>query len=316
MFIFLYGEDTYRSSQKLREIKGNFTAKTDPSGINIITFEGDNFDLEKFNNAAAQGGFLVSKRLIIVKNLLLSKVGKGLVDQLLELLQRQANSDNIFVFWENGLPDQRTGLFKLLGKNKKFAQRFDYLAEAELADYLNKYLTDNGGRMEKSALTLLISFVGHNLWQLTSELDKLIAYKNRQMIGSGDVKEFVVAKISENIFGLTDALAAGNKKLALKLLRDQISLGLNEVYLLTMITRQFRILAEIKSLLSQKIPASQIAAQLKLHPYVVKKSLPPAQKFTLEKFKTIYQKLIELDKKFKSTSLPTNALLDLFVLEI
>jgi DNA polymerase-3 subunit delta len=316
MFIFLYGEDTYRSSQKLREIKGNFTAKTDPSGINIITFEGDNFDLEKFNNAAAQGGFLVSKRLIIVKNLLLSKVGKGLVDQLLELLQRQANSDNIFVFWENGLPDQRTGLFKLLGKNKKFAQRFDYLAEAELTDYLKKYLTDNDGLMEKNALTLLVSFVGNNLWQLISELDKLIAYKNKEMINPSDVKEFVVAKISENIFGLTDALAAGNKKLALKLLQDQMSLGMNEVYLLTMITRQFRILAEIKSLLSQKIPASQIAAQLKLHPYVVKKSLPQAQKFSLPKFREIYQQLVELDKKIKSTSLPANALLDLFIMQI
>lgn len=316
MFIFLYGDDSYRSSQKLKEIKKNFKEKTDPSGINIVTFEGDEFDLEKFNNAASQSGFLVTKRLIIIKNLLLSNPSKELADGLVELLTQLEASENIFVFWENAPPDQRTALFKILTKNNKFAQYFEPLTNTKLTHWVKKYTEEAGGKIEKDALELLLSYIGNNLWQLTNELDKLIAYKNKGAIKTEDVEQFVTAKLNENIFGLTDALATDNKKEAVRLLKEQLAVGLNEVYLLTMITRQFRILAEIKSLLSQGVPQTQIASKLKLHPFVVKKSLPQAKKFTLTKFQKIYQKLVELDKKMKSTSLPAPTLLNQFIMQI
>ncbi|MBU1130846.1 DNA polymerase III subunit delta [Patescibacteria group bacterium] len=315
MFIFLYGEDSYRSGQKLKEIKNNFKEKTDPSGLNIAVFEDENFDLEKFNSAAGQSGFLVAKRLIIIKNLLLNKPAKELAESLVELLDRLKGSENIFVFYENGIPDRRTGLFKKLGQSK-LVQTFEPLENTKLDNWIKKYIEESGGKIEKDALDLLLSFVGDNLWQLTSELDKLMAFKNNQAIKKEDVEQFVTAKLNENIFGLSDALAVDNKKEAVRLLKEQLAVGLNEIYLLTMMTRQFRILAEIKSLLSQGVPQAHIASKLKLHPFVVKKALPQANKFTLAKFKKIYQQLVELDKKMKSTSLPPATLLNQFIMQI
>lgn len=316
MIIFLYGNDTYRSSQKLKEIKENFKEKTDPSGINVVTFSGESFNLEKFNNSASQSGFLVAKRLIIVKNLLLSKPSKELAADLAELLTRLENSDNIFVFLENGEPDQRTVLFKLLTAKKTAAQNFKPLENAELERWVKKYLEDTGGKINQPALNLLLAFLGNNLWLITNELNKLTAFKNNETITAEDVKTQVAARLNENIFGLSDALAAGNKKAALQILHEQLEIGLNEIYLLTMITRQFRILTEIKSLLSQGVLKTQIAAKLKLHPYVVKKSLAPAEKFTLSRLRNIYGWLTEIERKIKSTSLPPRPLLDLLILQI
>ena len=73
-----------------------------------------NLTLEKFNNVAGQSGFLTSKRLVIVKNLLLGKPTKETTTDLLELLARPKNTDNSFVFWEGGEPDKRNALFKFL----------------------------------------------------------------------------------------------------------------------------------------------------------------------------------------------------------
>jgi len=314
MFILLYGDDSYRSGQKLNELKQGFKEKTDPSGINIAVFEGASFNLEKFNESASQSGFLVSKRMIIIKNLLLTKPKKDLAESLLELLKRLESSDNLFIFWENGQPDQRTSLFKILAKTK--SQSFEPLSGDKLTTWIKKYIEAAGGKINQSALDLLFSFVGNDLWQLTSELDKLMAFKNYQAITTEDIQQFVTNKLNENIFGLSDALAADNKKQAIKLLQEQLAVGLNEVYLLTMITRQFRILTEIKSLISQGLPQTQIASKLKLHPFIVKKSLPQAQKFTLAKLRKVYQKLVELDKKMKSTSLPSQTLLNLFIMQI
>jgi len=346
MFIFLYGEDTYRSSEKLKQIKEKFKHDVDPSGINIITFAENDFDLDKFSSAAAQTGFLVTKRLVIVKNLLMGKAGKNVTEPLAELLERLKRNDNVFVFWEGGSPDKRTSLFKLLSADKKLTQNFDNLDNEALNAWAKDYLKKNSGQITARALLLLTSFVGNNLWQLKNELDKLIAYKNvpaspalnqgqssqggpaspaanqgrptpgGQEIAEADVKTFVIAKINENIFNLTDAVAAGNLAKGLKLLEEQLSAGLNEIYLLTMLARQFRILTQLNTLAAKKYSESEIIKETKLHPFVVKKSLPVAKKIGLEKIKNIYQGLVDLDKKFKSTSLPPNALLDLFIMKI
>jgi len=314
MIIFLYGEDSYRSTQKIKEIKEKFKAEKDPSGLNIVSFEGDEFDLEKFNNAASQSGFLVSKRLIIVKNLLSHKPKKETAEAIKELLNNLKNSDNIFVFWEALVPDKRTALFKLLSK-EKLSQEFPQLETTKLANWIKKYAQEHNGQIDNQSVNLLISFVGNDLWQLSNELDKLIAY-SQGTITENEVKEMVKAKLDENIFGLVDAIGSNNKSLALKLLGEQISVGLNEVYILSMIVRQFRIMALLKSLLSQNISEAEIVKQTKLHPFVVKKLLPTSQKFTLNKLQLIYNKLAELDVKFKSTSLPPQTLLDLFIMQI
>ena len=316
MFIFLYGEDTYRSAEKLTQIKEKFKKEVDPSGINMITFAESDFELDKFSSAAAQAGFLVAKRMIIVKNLLLGKPAKNIAESLVERLEHLKKSDNIFVFWEGGSPDKRTLLFKLLSADKKLTQNFDCLANEALTDWIKEYVKKNNGCLNSRALLLLSSFVGNNLWQLKNELDKLIAYKNGEEITETDIKTLVIAKINENIFNLTDAVAAGNLAKGLKLLEEQLSAGLNEIYLLTMLTRQFRILTQLNALNAKRYSEMEMVKETKLHPFVVKKSLPLAKKIGLEKIKDIYQRLVDLDKKFKSTSLPPKALLDLFIMGI
>ncbi|MDP2586212.1 MAG: DNA polymerase III subunit delta [Candidatus Komeilibacteria bacterium] len=316
MFIFLYGEDTYRSAEKLTQIKEKFKKEVDPSGINVITFSADDFDLDKFSSAAGQTGFLVAKRMVIVKNLLLNKPAKNIAETLIERLEHLKKSDNVFVFWEGGAPDKRTSLFKLLAADKKLSQDFAALDNAGLNDWVKEYVKKNNGRINGRAIMLLTAFVGNSLWQLKNELDKLIAFKNGEEINEADVKTFVIAKVSENIFNLTDAVAGGNPARGLKLMEEQLSAGLNEIYILTMLARQFRILTQLSSLAAKKYSEAEIVKETKLHPFVVKKTLPLSKKFSLEKIKGIYQKLVEMDKKFKSTSLPPKALLDLFIMNI
>ena len=136
MPLFLYGDDDYRSGQKLKEIKEDFKLKVDPSGVNITTFDGADFDLEKFNNASAQQGFLAAKRLVIVKNLLAAKLDKDRSEKLAEIIKSLNDSDNSYVFWESGSPDKRTALFRLLAKDKKMVMEFKPLEYGPLVDWL------------------------------------------------------------------------------------------------------------------------------------------------------------------------------------
>lgn len=316
MIFFLHGEDSYSAQEKLKRIKEKFQKEIDPSGININVFAGENFEVEKFNTTASQGGFLVKKRLIIVKNLLTSKPNQDTAESLSDLLKKIQNSENIFVFYEAGLPDKRTVLFKTLNDKKNLVQEFKPLDNFKLKQWITDYLKAKGGLIKPEAADLLAAAVGNNLWQLSQEIDKLMAYKNGEAIQIVDVKTLVKGRVDDNIFQLTEAIAGGNRKLALKLVQEQLAEGLNEIYLLTMIVRQFRIITSLFSLTEQKINEASMAKETGWHPFVIKKSLAIAKKFTLAKLQKIYAGLADVDKKLKSTSLSPEALIDLVIMKI
>jgi len=314
MIIFLYGEDSYSSSQKLQKIKEEFKAKRDPSGLNIAVLDGENFDLEKFLSTASQGGFLTSKRMTIVKNLFAAKLPEETKKTLLDKLESFKNSENIFVFWQSGLPKSQDALFKsLLAQDKKLVQNFIAPTGIKLNDWVKKYLQDQGGQISQAALNLLTSLVGNNLWQLQNELAKLLALTNGRQIEPNDVAAMVQAKFNSNIFNLVDALANKQLAQAVKLLNEQLALGLEEIYILSMIIRQFRILIKVKSCLEQKLNPSEIAQATRLHPFEIKKLSPAADAASWTKLKNIYRKLLELERQCKTTSLSSKALLDLFI---
>jgi len=315
MIIFLFGENSYNSLEKLNEIKARFKEKTDPSGINISTLEAADFNLEKFNNISSQGGFLVSKRLIVVKNLLAGKPSKDVSTQIKEMLDNFKTSENIFVFWEQGKPDARTELFKALTKEKKYVQEFSAPAGSQLNAWIKKYLSVKNAEIEPAAMNALIVAVGNDLWKLKNELDKLVAFSNGK-IKTEHIEQVVTDKINENIFELIDAIGKNNKPLALKLLNRELKTSANEIYILSMIIRQFRIILQLKSLAEQNLNQTAIASQTGLHPFVVKKTLPLVAKFTIASLQKIYGQLVDLETKFKSTSLPHEPLLALFVSKI
>ena len=72
MIIFLYGEDYFRSNQKIFEIRKKFLS-TDKSGsgLSVFDYEEEKEVFKKIQNALNISNLLATKRLIIVKNSIL-----------------------------------------------------------------------------------------------------------------------------------------------------------------------------------------------------------------------------------------------------
>lgn len=149
--------------------------------------------------------------------------------------------------------------------------------------------------MSAPAAALLISLTSGDLWAIVSELKKLSFYASAKIITENDVKELCAGAVNEDIFALTDALSAKNKTLALKLLNEQYEAGLSDEYLIAMLIRQFKILLQIRTALDKNQSPAEIASQLKLHPYVVKKGLLQARNFSASNLKNYLNQLIHLD---------------------
>ncbi len=328
MVLFLYGEDTYRSRAKLKQIEEKFK-KTDKSGVNLIKIDGERTPWKNIEKEILAAPFLHNKKLVVVENFL-KKRGQKIDEAVAFLRDKKIPAGIVVVFWEGGeegeQPDERTAIFKLLNKPKQ-AEKFSFLEATKLNKWILAAVEARNAKIERGAVDLLVQLVGPDLWQMSSELDKLAAYvsgrkEKNKTITADDVNLFVRGKFDENIFALTDAIGAKNRKLVFRLLNEQIEAGLKESYIFAMLARQFRILLQIKEIIERDysfisptdpVISSKISSELGLHPYVVKKTLYQIRNYSLAELKKIYVKLLAIDMKMKKTNLSLRALLDLFI---
>jgi DNA polymerase-3 subunit delta len=326
MIIFLYGPDTYRSRQKLKFYREGFKKKYDPSGLNIEILDGEKLTFEIFRQKQGSQGLLSKKRLVIVENLISKNKSSKVQTQISDYLKETVlSADQILIFWEGDLGEKRkkgkrvkaaggTLLDYLLEKAK--AEEYLLLSGFKLTAWVEEEIVKRKGRIAAEARELLIGLVGNDLWLMVNELEKLINYKDGKMITKEDVSEFVKAGFDTDIFRLSDALAERKLKSALKLIHDQIESGENELYLLTMLTRQFRILLMVKDAGREESNHYAVASRLGLHPFVCQKALQQVKNFRLAELKDIYQKLMEIDFKIKTGQAEAKVLFDLFIFDV
>jgi len=342
MIIFLYGQDTYRSRQKLNEIIEHYK-KIHKSGLNLRYFEAGNLNFQDFKNEVETVSMFQEKKLVVLKDIFFNK---DFQEEFLKQGEKFVNSDNIILIYEkkeidpvrgqrgpgkiqekqasNGV-DKKNSFFKFLKKNSK-SQEFELLEGQKLKNWVKKEFGKYQAEVDPKALDELINFVGSNLWQMESEIKKLVNYKNgpasakalagRQKIKREDVELLVRPKIETDIFKTIDAISEKKKSRALTLLHQHLEKGDAPLYLLAMINFQFRNLLEIKDLIEKNTPYYRIINQSKLHPFVVKKSYQQTQKFTLQQLKKIYQKIFEVDLAIKTGKIEPETGLDLLIAEI
>ncbi|PWB38843.1 MAG: DNA polymerase III subunit delta [Parcubacteria group bacterium] len=302
MLFFYYGEDSFRAKQKIDAIAEKFAEQVDPSRHNIELLDGETIGPEDFFRCVSTIGFLASKKLIIIKNLLANKKLGEWQDVLLNFLDKQKDTaeENYIIFWETSRPDARLKMFKRL-RQFKYCEEFMLLGATKLPAWIRQQAGNYNKKISEGALKLLINYVGNDLWQLHQEIHKLANYTAEAEIDETAVQNLVQAKVDDNIFALIDALGHKDKALALKLIEDKLNSGVNHQYILTMIVRQFRLIIKTKALEKQISQASTLAQTLKVHPLVAEKILTQSRYYNIEELKKIYEQLLNLDDCFKTS---------------
>jgi len=190
------------------------------------------------------------------------------------------------------------------------------LKPAALKDWAQKKISNLGAKIDSSALTLLVNSTSSDLWRMSAEINKLVAYRGtNKAIREKDVELLVRPKIEVGIFKTIDAIAAKDRKTALALLYKHLEKGDSPFYILTMINFQFRNLLLVKDLEAMSLP--EITTALKpMHPFVIRKSLWLAEKFTIQELEKIYVKLFQMDLAVKTGKIKPEMALELLIADI
>jgi DNA polymerase-3 subunit delta len=319
MIYFLYGEDSYRSKEKLADIIEGYK-KVHKSGLNLLYIDAKNNNFDDFYANFKINSMFAEKKLIILKNVF---GNTKFQEDFLENLKKLEEIKDIVVVYESEKVDQRTKFFKALIKNVK-AQEFNFLQPANLRKWIEEEFSAQGGPAsgwEKTTITpdaidLLTNYVKSDLWRMSQEVNKLANYKRGSVVEKEDIELQIRPDIENDIFKTIEAMASRNKKQALHLFHKHIENGDNALYLLTMIAYQFRNLIILKELSEKRLPYPVIVKKSGLHPFVVQKTFSMANKFSMEELKNIYKKIFATDAEIKTGQVEPEMSLDLLLSEI
>ena len=325
MIIFLHGEDSFRSSQKVAEIKNKFlSSDKSASGLSVFDYPDESKKIEEVIDIIGIPNLLAPKRLIIIKNLISNcsvDEQKKILDFLKNKKELAEDKDMVLVFWEGEVVRKNNALYKfLISKNSGVkSQELEKLTGVKLEAWALKKIKEINpqAQISKTALSKLVSYCASDNFLLFNEIKKLVAYSGEKMINEADVDLLVKANLSTNIFQMVDALGVNNKKEALKLFHDHLQNGDDPFYLLSMFFYQFRNMLKISDLYQRGMNSEQeIARATKAHPFVVKKTLAQLRNFSFDKLKNIYNKLAEMDTAIKTGKVEIKMAMDKFIVEL
>lgn len=312
MIIYLRGEDDFRSSEALQGFVEAFQKKHDPSGFGTVRFDGEKITAPELQRALATQGLLTARRLIVLRSLSLNKKKEAAGLLLATLEAKRIPADHVVIVWETGVPEQAKRVHPLFpalaalpertprAKDRDFQQRFDRLIGRHLEAWVDAAAKTRGIRLSPPARGTLIALTGGSLRTMDHELEKLGHFRPQGVITPDDVKLFVHAALEANIFDLTDAIGERNAERALELLERQFLAGAAPLYLVTMLTRHFRILRSVEAA-GPGHPAT-LARALGLHPFVVSKAVRQVTKFRGQELADFFEAVVDLDQKLKSSS--------------
>ncbi len=323
MIIFLYGEDSFRSNQKLLEIKHRYL-ESDKSGSGLSSFDAEEEKeiAKKIIDVFSIPNLLAPKRLVIIKNMALAPreaLGNSLEEYFKKHLGRiSEDGDLVAVFWEKDSPKKSDRLFKLIEKNSK-SQNFEKLTGTKLSQWILKEMKkiDGESKISRQALEKLVAYAGENSVLLGQEIQKLVNFADGKMISEKDIETLVKANIDNDIFKTIDMIGMNNKKEALALVHRHLENGEDPFYLFSMFIYQFRNLLKIADLRERGSSSEyDIFRVTKMHPFVVRKSLAQARNLGFARLKKIYKNLGEIDLKVKTGKADMKLSLDKFVAEL
>ncbi|MFH0814904.1 MAG: DNA polymerase III subunit delta [Candidatus Falkowbacteria bacterium] len=334
--IFLWhGDNDFAIHEQIRFWIDAFSKKH--GALNIARFDALEFKddfARQIKNALQVDSLFGMNKLVVFENFLPMKNVKKKSKISEEILQQIADSfgklsETFFiVFVQTESPSTTSAIFKTLQKLEKIGrveiQEFDLPKGRELTNWVVQRVKKLHCEIKNDAAEYLCAIVGADLWQLANEIAKLANYcagshcEAGREIKKEDVQLLTKAGGGETIFKLLDAISIRDRRAAAQLFEQQLADGAEEMYLFFMIAKQVRQLLEAKLMVEKdpRITADVLSKQMKLHPFVAKKTLQQAHNFDLKKIKEIYSRLASIDRDLKTKNISFELLFEVLLSEI
>ncbi len=292
----IYGEEAYLRFQNRDKI---MTALgMDESSMNFNRFEGERADPQEIIGMAETMPFLAERRAILVENSGFFKSGSP---ELAAYLKNQSDTC-VIVFIEKEV-DKRKDIYKALS-GKGFEMECVTQSDSSLMTWIKNKFSAEGKTISPRAQAFFLDRVGTDMSNIASEIEKLVCYcMDRNEVTEQDIEAVSANYLTGRIFAMTDAIAEKNQKKAMDLYYDLLALKEPPAKILSLITRQFNLMLQVKELSERGRSNNEIAAAVKLQPFIVDKYKRWGRTYTMRQLEDALEMCAESDTAVKSGKL-------------
>lgn len=267
-------------------------------------------------------------------------------EQYEELLSKGLPEGNSLILTAEAV-DKRKKIFKVIDKAGIALHFGEIKGETATRQALkleaDKLLSRCGKSLTPAAWNALGGKTGFHLRTSLNELQKLIFYSGeRTTIDAKDIEAVVGKTREDSIFDLTTALAEKNAKAALTALKALLDQGTHHLMILTMISREIRLLLQATILirsgkLPEIMPSTEYGAFQKnvypvvaglvpessryqdllvnKHPFVIFNALRNCSRFSYPALLNYLNELLDIDRAIKSSATDPQLLLERFLVK-
>ena len=315
---FLFGNDEFAISRKLKEFESDFSDPTS-ADLNTARLEARSMTEDDLGNALNAMPFLARRRLVLLGNPSSKYNNPAARKKFLELIQKMPETTRLAMH-ETVEPREtdKHWLVKWAEKNKALIQTRAFMLPRlkDMAGWIVNETKSQGGKIDPRAAEMLKDMVGAEPRQAGMEIAKLLAYVNwaRPVTGQ-DVEAVCIVTSQQSVFDFVDALANGNGRSAQHLLHRLLETE-DEFSLWGMVVRQFRLLIQAREILDGGGKKEDVARALGVHPFVAEKAAQQAARFSIDSLEAIYHWLLNIDERVKTSQVTLDLALDTLVVEL
>lgn len=268
--------------------------------MNSEVLEGKRITAAAIMDAVETLPFFHDKRLVLVRNsgFFCKGNAKEEGEYLLKFMENLPES-TCLVFVEEKV-EKNIRLYKAVAKYGQVVE-LKPLTEKEMLVWLKKSCEKEGIALTDQTAIYLLRITDNSMDNLERELSKLIAYKE----GAGEItKEDIDAvcsvSLEAKIFDLVRAVAEKQVEQAIRLYRRLLLQKESPYMVLSLITRQFRLILESALLSQEGLPNTEIAKRLEVRDFAVRDYLKQSKSFQKEQLEKALSDCLQTDLDIKS----------------
>lgn len=304
----LYGEEAYLKKQYRDRFVKAMVSEGD--AMNYAYYEGKNTNPREVIDLAETMPFFAERRLIVMEN---TGFFKSSVPELAEYL-KEIPQTSFLIFVEEEI-DKRSKLYKAV-KDRGRIVELKRQDEKTLVRWILGMVKKENQNMTESAARYFLDKVGNDMENIQKELEKLFCYcLNHTEITVADIDAICTTQITNHIFDMVDAVANKEQKKALDYYYDLLTLKEPPMRILYLLTRQFRILMEIKEMENQGVPSKEMASKAGIMPFLVGKYRAQAQAFSAKELRQIVEAGVQTEENVKTGRMGDVLSVELFLVQ-
>ena len=306
------GEDEYLKQKALSDLRRavlpegmedlNESVLTAPSSDEIIA-------------AAETMPFGGDRRLVLVRDER-SLSGRAEADERLLKYVDRVPPFSILLFFCSQKPDGRKKLYTAVKKANGIVS-FPPMKDRELTSFIASAFRSLEKECDERTAEYLVFTCGSDANQLMTEIAKVASLRaDASSVTAEDISALVTPSLECTVFQMVDAVVTRQSSRAFSLLRNQLLLGSDRLYILSMLLRQYRLLQHVKIMQYEKKSQDFIRSALGVPPFALSQYIRQASMYTGSQVKQAVRICFDTEYAVKSGKMNQDGAVEAAILKL